>query len=329
MAEPIRVSFSRIKLWRRCHKAHHYKYIVGIQRKRKPAGMYKGSIVHEMVEAYLTGGDWKKVLAGYVKEYNKLFAEEREMYGDIPNDMRRVMEGYIRQWDGDGLKYLEVEQKYEFPLENGLLFVFQLDALVQDKKKRQWLFERKTPKKFPDEQVRLSDIQTLLYVWALQKVKATKKPVAGVLWDYVRSKPPTIPETLKSGQLSVRKDMDTDHFTYLKAIKDNGLDPNDYAEKLAELEVTGQDKFYRRVYMPVSESAQQIIVDDMLRTAREIKANEKSEVRALDFTCRQCQYFNLCQAELRDLDVDFVLKSDYTKTSGDIITNEIEPSEEE
>lgn len=327
MTELLKVSFSRIKLWRRCRKAHWYKYVLGVQRKRAPAGMHKGRIVHDMVEAYLRGQKWEKILAEYVKAYNKMFAEEKEMYGDIPNDMRRIMEGYIRQWDKDGLKYITIEERFEFPIEKGLNFVFQLDALVVDKKKREWLLERKTPKKFPDEQIRLSDIQTLLYTWALNKVGKGKK-VAGVMWDYVRSKPPTIPEVLKKGGLSIAQKIDTDHYTYLKAIKDNKLDPKDYAEKLSDLEPI-KDKFYRRVYMPISESARDIVVNDMITTAREIALNPKSETRTLDYTCRQCQYFNLCQAELRDLDVDFILKNEYTQSIGDIPNEEPEDNEEE
>ena len=170
IVQPLRISFSKIRTWRRCHKAHWYKYVLGIQRRRKAAGMYKGSIVHEMVEAFLTGGKWEMVLAEYVKQYDKMFAEEKEIYGDIPNDMKRIMEGYIRHWKDDKLKYLTVEEKFEFPLEGGISFVFQIDAIVEDRKKRQWLFERKTPKKFPDEHIRLSDIQTLLYTWGLNKI---------------------------------------------------------------------------------------------------------------------------------------------------------------
>lgn len=324
MAEPLRVSFSRIKAWRRCHKAHWYKYMLGVQRKRVPSGMYKGRIVHEMVEAYLRGEKWEKVLAGYVKEYNKMFAEEREMYGDIPNDMRRIMEGYIRQWNKDGLKYIAIEKKFEFPIEKDLLFVFQIDAVVRDKKKREWLLERKTPKKFPDEQIRLSDIQTLLYTWALDQVG--RGGLTGVLWDYVRSKPPTVPEVLKKGGLSVAQNIDTDYYTYMEAIKANKLNPKDYAVKLSDLETSSRDKFYRRVYMPVSETARGIVVNDLITTAREIKENPKSDTRTLDYTCRQCQYFNLCQAELRDLDVDFILKTEYVNTEDD--TNESETEEE-
>lgn len=312
---PIRVSFSRIKTWRRCHKAHWYKYVMGIQRRQSPTGMFKGRIVHDMVEAYLTGKDWKTVLKHYVDQYNRLFPEERELFGDLPNDMRRIMEGYIRRWKNDGLKYISVEEKFEFPLEKGITFVFQLDAIVEDSKKRQWLLERKTPKKFPDEQVRLSDIQTLMYTWALSKVRKKNKLV-GVVWDYVRSKAPTIPETLKKGGLSIAQNIDTDHYTYLEAIKANKLDPKEYQEKLQALKSV-EDRFYRRVYMPISESARNIVVNDMLSTAREIRANPNSDTRSLDYTCGQCMYFNLCQAELRDLDLEFILKKDYIKTTED------------
>ena len=325
MAELLRVSFSRIKSRRRCHRQHYYRYIMGIKKKVPIVNMFKGTIVHDMVEAYLQGKKWETVLAKYTKEFNKLFKEEKELHGDLPNNMRRIMEGYIKKWANDKLTYTHVEEKFEFKLMKGIMFVCQLDAAVKDKKKRPWILERKTLKKFPDEEVRLSDIQTVLYLWAWLSIG---KKAEGIVWDYVRSKPPTIPQELRSGGLSIAKNIDTDYDTYLGEIQRLKLDPTDYTEKLESLRGTEQN-FYRRVYMPISPGVMEKIVDDFKATAREIRDNPESKVRTLDFSCKQCVYYSLCQAELRDLDTDFILKSQYEKTDNAELTNESEEEVEE
>jgi hypothetical protein len=314
MSDLLRVSFSRIKSWRRCHLQHYYKYVDGIERKKPPISMYKGRIVHDLLEAILLGKSWTKKLEEYAKQYKKLFREERDELGDLPGDMKRIIIGYLEFWKNDHLKYLEVEKKHEIKLGKNMIFVFRLDGIVQDKKKRRWIFERKTPKKFPDEDVRLADLQTLLYTWAMQQEGVETE---GVLWDYVRSKAPTIPEPLKAGGLSVAQNIDTDYNTYLAAIKRHRLNPKDYREKLESLK-GAEANFYRRVPMVVSPSVVKTLVEDMMQTALEIQQDSKSRVRTLSFDCRGCQYFQLCQAELRDMDTDFIRKSQYTKTETDL-----------
>lgn len=325
MTTPMRTSYSRVKSWRRCHNQHYYKYVMQIEKKQPPIGMFKGKIIHDLLEAHLLGKNWKTVLSKYQKEYNKLFASEKAELGDIPGDMGKIMNNYVKHWKNDGLKYLKVEEKFEVKLSKGLVFVFQLDALVRDKKKRVWLFERKTPKKFPEEDVRMADLQTLLYVWGLEQNKIA---VEGILWDYVRSKPPTEPEVLKKGGLSIAQNIDTDYDTYLEAIIKNKLRPRDYREKLKSLE-GASEKFFRRVYMTAPPDVIKQLVKDMISTSEEIQKNPECRVRSLSFDCKQCMFHNLCQAELRGLDTDFILKSQYTKSKrGDLSENETEAEEE-
>lgn len=317
----IIITFSRIRSWRRCRRQHFYKFIKRIQRKKPPMPFFKGDAVHELCKAYLTGKAWTKKWKEYAEAFNKLFAEEREMHGDVPGDLKRVMEGYVKRWKDDGLKYISVEKRYDFdlgPQVAGAVFSFEPDALVQDEKKRKWLFERKTAKTLPDEDFRLSDIQTILYRWALSRVGI---PIDGVLWDYVRTKPPTIPQQLKNGGLSVAQNIDTDYDTYLGEVKRLKLDPREYKEKLDSL-VGAETRFYKRVYMPVSDDVMAKIVKDMIRTAKEIVKRPKSKVRTLTRDCNQCEFYQLCQAELRDLDTDFILKTQYEKSKYEGLSNE-------
>ena len=163
-----------------------------------------------------------------------------------------------------------------------------------------------THKVIPDEDKRFSDLQTVLYYWALNQ---NGTHTDGVLWDYLRTKPPTVPELLKKGGLTRRKDLDSDYETYLKAIIDNGLDPQDYQ---VELERLKGNVFFKRVYLPnPHKDLVANVVDDFFETAREIE-NSTAKDRNSGFDCTNCSFFNLCQAEFRGLDGSFIKKQMFT-----------------
>src|SRR5690606_31309652 len=47
----VRVSNSSIKTWRKCKREYYYKFILKLEKKRAPAPLYKGKIIHELLEA--------------------------------------------------------------------------------------------------------------------------------------------------------------------------------------------------------------------------------------------------------------------------------------
>lgn len=159
-----------------------------------------------------------------------------------------------------------------------------------------------THKVLPDEDARFSDIQTVLYYWALRE---TGEQVDGVMWDYLRTKPPAVPEKLVKGGLSRRANIDTDYETYLKAITDNGLNPDDYQDMLDKVK---GNTFFKRIYLPKpNEQLVQSVVNDFFDTAEEIQ-NSKSSVRNLTKDCKMCSYFSICGEEVRGLDSSFTRK---------------------
>src|SRR5690606_1489589 len=55
-----------------------------------------------------------------IEEYNKMFEEEKEQYGDLPNDLRTILQGYEKRYRDDGLTYLELNGKkaeHDFAIE--------------------------------------------------------------------------------------------------------------------------------------------------------------------------------------------------------------------
>ena len=311
----ITISNSKAKTWRKCRNAYYYKYIEKIVPRRKAAPLVKGSIIHEMDEAWTNGGDWREVLKKYAKEYKKLFLEEQEEYGDIINDMEKVMLGYIAKWKGKDLTYIEkdgraTEHPIEVDLAPGIILTGYIDKIGVDQRNKVWLTEKKSFKRgLPKEDVRFTDLQTTIYYWAAPHCGFPQPH--GIMWDYVRSKPPVVPELLKKGGLSKRKNIDTTYEVYLAAIKEHKFDPADYKEILDDLKHR-PDSFYRRIYLPPPKSLVKSLLEDLKQTAREIEAlGEVSRIRTITRDCGWCDYYSLCQAELRGLDTDFIRQKEY------------------
>lgn len=313
----MHVSFSRVKTWRRCHAAHDYKYNQGLQRKRRSIPLLRGTILGEMLDARAMAQNGSRlkpmdVLEKYRKKYRVLFKEEQEKYGDIIGDIKRIYEGYERKYADDPWTYLKTEHLLTIDLTKDICFIGYADKVVQDREGRMWIVDHKAYRSIPSDEDRFSDLQSVFYIWAYG-IQHPKDPIMGFCWDYLRTKPPTIPEPLARGGLSVAKNLDTDYDTYMEAIKKHNLDPADYKETLERLKRETATRFYRRVYLP---SPPKVLIDnavaDMRSTAIEIKnLGDTLRDRNMSRDCKQCEYFNLCQAEYRGLDADFIRKTEY------------------
>lgn len=316
------VSQSRIKKWRRCKKAHDYRYNQRLEKRRKQVRLFKGELLHEMLSAQAllqlhpkaprdTPDD---VLRKASKKHRILLKEERELYGDIIDDCRRIFEAYNRRYAEDRLTPISSEEYVSTLLAPEIQFDGYIDNRVEDKEGRKWIRDYKTCASIPAEESRFADIQLVLYAWAWNRMneKYPDKQVSGVIWDYIRTKPPAIPELLKTGRLTKRKDIDTDHFTYLKTIKDHGLSPKNYRDILDMLKEKKSTGFARVKYPLPPKSAMEQILEDFRASAVEIEVLGKTlKTRTMAYDCGSCEYFELCQAELRGLDTNYIRKASY------------------
>lgn len=319
MPEITRISFSKAKTWRRCHKQFDYKYNQRLERKRKAAPLLRGSILHEMLDARAKMLMKQKtvtptsVLKRYEKEFRQLFLEERDQYGDFISDIQRAFDTYCRSYPDDSFEYLGVEEELILDLAPGIQFIGYIDKRIRDKKRKlKYVVDHKTHRNIPDEEARFADLQMVFYVWGHNK-KNPKDQVDGIVWDYIRTKPPTIPEQLKSGELSQRANIDTDVYTYKAEIDRLKLDPKPYMEFLKKLGER-RNSFVERVFLP---SPPKIMIDtavsDLVSTAEQIRDfGSKLKDRNSSKDCSWCTFYNLCQAEMRGLDSDFIRKADFT-----------------
>ena len=333
MSQPEHISFSEVSSYRRCPKQWSYRYLQRIKRKYKGVRLLKGEILHEMLNAYVNrkihgtkydGDDPWDVLEGYAEEFATYFEQERDMHGDVIGDCGKIFEGYLRKYRKDPLTYEESELKIELDLSKlgagaiNVTFIGFIDKIARDPQKRRWLMDHKFLKGIPTADDRFAELQLLLYVWAYG-MKNPKDQLDGVCWDYARSKAPTEPEVLKKGGLSKRKNLDCDPYTYLRTIRREKLDATQYVDMIEHLEGK-EDTFFERVFLPKPSTDMIIeVVNDFLQTAAEIQAKRDGGrcARSMSqFNCNTCEFRTICEAEVRGLDADFILKSEYVPRGG-------------
>lgn len=327
-------SVSKIKKWRRCHKAFEYKYVRGLRPKKKAVALRRGTWVHECLEQRDLGNPWIDKLKELKRnDYDPLFVEEKAELGDLPQEVLRMLRSYEKiymeidkEWE-----VIAVEQDFMIRVDSTpLVMTGKIDKIARNKQTgKVWVIEHKTMKNLPSEAFRITDVQTAIYDYILAKILIylpgceglTSKDIGGVIFDYIRTKPPTIPEKLKNGSMSLRKNIDTDKYTYLWAVKQAGLNPADYEEFASNLPT---EKFFLRIEMPKYAPVVKTLTREFLRSAMEAfneceYDKEAMFTRSLDWSCDRprCEYRDLCIAELNGSDVSFMIKTDFERSSDD------------
>lgn len=319
----FQVSQTKIKLWRKCRKAYYYRYVDHLRRKKVTRPLIFGRIVHDMTEAQANGDDPFAVLKTALKEQGKLFASEREMYGDIINDIRLIMEEYFSYWEANkkSLTYIRhkkrnAEHEFSLMLTSEIELVGKIDAFGRANKLT-WLVERKTFGKRANEDHRWRNIQSAIYCRAVDMMDWLK--LDGICWDYIWSRAPARPEQLKDGSLSKKKII-----SLPSAIKETLArlaprlpgGPKEY-ESMIKSAALNRKEYFFRVFNPIDTSVSNMIMDDFVVSANEAKdtnpATSDKFVRSIDRHCDWCDFEPLCRAELMNQDVDYVIEREYEK----------------
>lgn len=310
---------SGIKTYRRCHKAWHYKYVENLEKKKKGSALLRGTCCHEMIEAKANGLDPWEIYDNFIKQNKNIFEEEEELYGNLEEMISNIMEGYFLYYKNDNLKPVSIngkfaEHKFSVPLIENIILEGFIDMIVEDEKGNYWLMDHKTHKTLPQGDIAYSNIQSALYVWAWGKMVELglwDLPLPrGVVWNYIRWKDPSKPKLLKDGSMSKNSNIDTTWRIYRKALIEAGLNPEDYKDM--EQILDGRDnEFYVRHYLPLNQKIISSILSDTISTALQIKRAPTLDDRNITRDCSWCEFYPLCQAELKGLDSDLIRKCEY------------------
>lgn len=312
----FKVSQSKINSWRRCRREYHYAHVEQIAPKKKSRPLKWGSIGHKMVEADIVGKNPFKVLKDIGKLEGKFFEAEREEYGDIIQDMRYVMTEYFEYWDNrpESIEYFAIDKKhmaevpFEVEIEKGQIVAKGHIDTAGKAKKLKWLVEHKNHKTFPKPEHRWRNLQSIFYIRISQIMGWGD--LDGVVWDYIRSKPPTRPAILKSGEMS-RAALDSLPVVVRDVLKENKLLERNYTDVIKQQE-ENRANWFQRIFTPVSRAIIDPVMDDVLETSREMaELHGKSKTRTFGRHCEWCGYNKLCAAELQGHDVDFIKEREY------------------
>lgn len=325
MAEPLRLSNSKAKTYRRCPKQYEFKYVQKLRRKSHALPLKRGDWLHQLMMTHYDGHDWRVRHAELTVEFMKLFEEEREEYGDLPTECSRIFRSYLAHYRHIDGQYTvidsEVDEIVELP--NGDTFNFIIDLIVEDQDGGIWLWDHKTVKGFMPADFMLLDTQLSRYFWAARKIGI--KGLRGVMFNELITAPPTAPELLKNGRLTERQNLKCDVYTYMATIKAHGLDPKDYRDTLLRLK--GQsDRWFRRTKLPKSKHLTEQMMRELLMTSREIKeATRRGHFpRHPDKSCQWgCDFTELCIIDLNGGDTSDVIKLKYQPIKKDTDSNEV------
>ena len=301
------VSQSKLNTWRRCHYSYYLKYDLSLVRKLKPGPLQRGSVIHECLEYWNNGKSWRRPLERFSKEfYETTFEEERIELGDIPKMVEELMEAYTYYYEDEDLNYLANELYFELPLTSEIAVEGYIDSLVEDNKGGIWSMETKTYARAPDREFLLFNIQSAIYTWALTQMGYSPE---GMLWNIIKAKEPNKPKlTKKTKELSVAK-LDSTPYTVRKGIIELGLNPEDYQDFIDKHDY---DSFFYRHAIRLNKNVVKSIIEDTRSTAIEIyEKGGKLKDKNLGRDCSWCSYKSICQAELMNLDVDYIIEAEY------------------
>lgn len=315
MAEQLRLSNSKEKTWRRCPKQFHFKYVLGLRPKARALPLERGSWVHALLEAYYKGESWKAVHKAKTREFNNLFQEEREELGNLPAECLRIMTSYLMRYHAEDkrLKVIDTELNEIITLPNGLRFQIIIDLIVEEPDGGLWIWDHKTVSRFMPVDFMLLDAQLARYFWGAEYMGY--KPLRGILFNEVISKAPTVPEVLKNGRLTERKNLQCDEWTYRREIKRLGQDPKDYGQMLAHLKAN-ENKWFRRTRLPKDPPLTKRLMQELNMSAKEILRAERDNAypRSVMKECTwDCSFLDPCTIELMGGDSSNVIKSNYDK----------------
>lgn len=311
-------SQSKLKAFNRCPKQYEYKYVERLTPKKRERPLFFGSWVHKAIESYYTTPDrnWRSGYAEYKLKWEALFEEEREELsrrGDPISQIPRIMRGYEFYYKDDGWDPIMVEQEFmvETPMP-GVYFKMVLDLGIVDSEEKLWAVDHKTASAIPPANTfHAMDPQLILYPWALERLmdngQLPKMPIGGVVYNYIKSKAPSLPQVNKDGSLSKRK-VSTDYPTLYLFLKQQGYDPRDFAHILVPLKK--RSEFLRRYRLPREPYVTREVLLDALSVVKRMQETKRF-TRSVSRDCNFCGYRDLCRAELNGFDTEIMRKTDF------------------
>lgn len=335
------VSVSQLQTYLSCKKKWEYNYIEKLTPRIERSYLSIGKLCHKGMQVamkhyweYGNNTNYKReqslsvallAMAEEHREYvhsNCFLQEEMPDIIQILHDAHSVFEQAFWEFDIERYEVVTLQKKGEAIPALELHFVVPcpptkglhgyIDAILRDKETNFiWCVDYKFRKSLSPDDEEAFNIQNAVYSYACARMGLE---ITGTMtWQHLNT-PAADPAILKNGQIS-RAKIKTTWGHYEKFCKEHGQDPQDYylemEEKLRDIEWCRATLEYRnpetitRIWEQCVRPAAKAV-----RTAYGKKANNYRSL--YPWNCKMCQYQSLCQAELRDHDVDFIRQNEYT-----------------
>jgi hypothetical protein len=318
----------------------------GLEPKRPATALWFGTGIHYALEQYYaTNADpveefarWSEVDLERIREsQGGLWDEQVDSLKETEDLGRGMLEGYVdwasivdSQSNVGFKKVVYTEKEFQVPIRDntgniarftdakGQVFEMHLvgrwDLIVEDFDAFLWILDHKTMRDKLDPEILVLNDQMVCYLWAAQEV--FQVPFAGVYYNGLRKKLPTVPKVLRAGGLSKAKNIDTTYEVYLAEIERLELDPADYEDILDHLK-NKPNTFFQR--------------EKLRRNAQEIRSagywlwleamdmlNDPFLYPNMTWDCKyMCDFKDICKAMNRGDDVEWMLSNGYQKRKED------------
>lgn len=315
-------SASKVNRIRRCKHAYYYSDILNLTRKSRAIAPYKGQLIHSCLEAHYSGKDWTQPIKDLPMDMENVFDEERVEWANLASDVYKILRPYFSGYREADSKFTTLATEFYFEMPLGAHTYRGYIDWIAENDEGVWVIDTKTTKVLPKDQELYMDMQTLIYYDAcrtdpkLIALLAGRK-LAGVMFNYICTKAPKEPKMLKNNSLS-KEAINTDISTYFRAVKANGLDPEDYADMVDKLK---DNIFFKRVRIPVSETTLSILKQEIIATLDEAEvlhmyAETSGMARfprtMLKMRCEwDCPYRRICFAELAGMNTSSIIDAEY------------------
>ena len=332
------VSVSQLQTFLSCKKKWEYNYIDKLKPRVEKSYLTIGKLCHKGMQTamqYLwqNMGDWQMAQAHALDEIQKMwdyYMYETPLLDEELPDMEQMLddakavfvqafkefepwkyEVYTIEHKGKKMPALELHFVVPCPPTKGLHGF--IDAILRDKETGfLWCTDYKFRKSLSPDEEEAYNIQNAVYAYACSKMHID---ITGTMtWQHVNT-PAADPKINKDGTISTAKIKTTwDH--YEKFCIDHGQDPQDYylemEEKLRDIEWFRPTLEYRN-----PETVERIWQMCVVPAARGVKSAHNKNARnyrsLYPWNCKMCQYQSLCQATLRDYDIEAIINREYTR----------------
>ena len=345
----LSLSFSGAQKWRDCQQAYDYNYRHKIRPKSRSAPLTLGNWLHSYLERYYKVIKLRpdvETLAAHEYAVSQTAAEytpKIESYAlaagvagqqDVVEDLLKLPETgvdianryyhYRGKEDASRYEILVVEERVEHPADVALRVPGIIDLIVRDRSTDEiQMWDHKSTGNVPDRNSHILDMQLVLYAIAVERLHGVV--IDKLVWNYMRTKLPATPELLKTRKkgeppsLTVRKDLDSDWQTYMDALLENGLDPEEdrYKLVLGRLQPRALEVFFPRHNLYLLDEVRPLVMTDFRSTARDINRAyadpDWTPIRNLGRACNWCDYRKVCEAVVTGGDPTEIIDRQFTR----------------